>query len=122
MTVRAEGPPAHHLDSVAGPLLVPDLPVFLWYPDGFSPRSPEFASMASLANRVILNSACDWGQSDPLKVRKTADRMLAAGFTDDEVDKVVWRNPVEFYGQSQKLDLSDIPAPEATFAGSSHIP
>ena len=73
--------------------------------------------------RVILNSACDWGQSDPLKVRKTADRMLAAGFTDDEVDKVVWRNPVAFFSQSGRLELdetADLAAdPAATYAGNS---
>ena len=34
--------------------------------------------------RIIVNSACDWGVSDPLKVRKTADAMQAAGFDDDD--------------------------------------
>ena len=29
--------------------------------------------------RIIVNSACDWGVSDPLKVRKTADAMREAG-------------------------------------------
>jgi glucose-6-phosphate dehydrogenase assembly protein OpcA len=57
ITIHAEGPPAAHLESLAGPLLVPDLPVFLWYPGEFSPRSPEFAAMAELADRVILDSA-----------------------------------------------------------------
>lgn len=57
VTVHAEGSPAHHLESLAGPLLIPDLPTFLWYPGSFSPRSPEFAVMAALADRVILNSA-----------------------------------------------------------------
>ena len=37
--------------------------------------------------RIIVNSACDWGVSDPLKVRKTADAMKAAGFDDDEIDR-----------------------------------
>ena len=55
----------------------------------------------------------------PLLTVATAEAMLAAGFSADDVDRVLWRNPVEFYGQSGKLDLSDIPAPEATFAGSS---
>jgi uncharacterized protein len=45
--------------------------------------------------------------------------MLEAGFSADDVDLVMWRNPAEFYGQSGRLDLSDIPAPEATFEGSS---
>ncbi len=57
VTIHAEGPPATHLESFAGPLLIPDLPVFLWYPGEFSPRSPEFAAMAELADRVILDSA-----------------------------------------------------------------
>ena len=57
VTIHAEGPPARHLESLAGPLLIPDLPVFLWYPGEFSPRSPEFAAMADLADRVIVDSA-----------------------------------------------------------------
>jgi glucose-6-phosphate dehydrogenase assembly protein OpcA len=57
ITIHAEGPPATHLESMAGPLLIPDLPVFLWYPGAFSPRSPEFAAMAELADHVIVDSA-----------------------------------------------------------------
>jgi glucose-6-phosphate dehydrogenase assembly protein OpcA len=57
VTIHAEGPPAEHLESLAGPLLVSDLPVFLWYPGPFSPSSPEFAGMADLADRIILDSA-----------------------------------------------------------------
>lgn len=57
ITIHAEGPPAGHLDSLAGPLLLPDLPVFLWYPGEFSPASPEFAGVAGLADRIILDSA-----------------------------------------------------------------
>jgi uncharacterized protein len=56
--------------------------------------------------RMLVNSAADWGNSDPLATRRTADAMLAAGFTDDAVDQVLWRNPVRFYGQSGRLDLT----------------
>lgn len=63
--------------------------------------------------RMLVNSAADWGKSDPLKTRKTADAMLAAGFTDADVDKVLWQNPVEFYGQSGRLELE----PEKPEAG-----
>lgn len=73
--------------------------------------------------KMLVNSAADWGKSDPLKTRKTADAMLAAGFDTDEVDKVLWRNPVEFYGQSGRLELDDdsedIADAGATFAGNS---
>lgn len=57
VTVHAEGPPAEHLETLAGPLLIPDLPTFLWYPGGLSASSPEFAGLARLADRVIVDSA-----------------------------------------------------------------
>ncbi|MER7035923.1 hydrolase TatD, partial [Streptomyces albidoflavus] len=69
-------------------------------------------------DRVLVNSAADWGRSDPLKTRKVADAMLKAGFDEDEVDKVLWRNPVAFYGQSGRLQL-DIAAPDPLHEGNS---
>jgi uncharacterized protein len=70
-------------------------------------------------DRIMINSACDWGVSDPLKVRKTVDAMRAAGFSDDDVDKVVWRNPLEFFAQSGRLILDDLGERDlaATFEG-----
>ncbi|MEO5665712.1 MAG: TatD family hydrolase [Nocardioides sp.] len=71
-------------------------------------------------DKVLVNSAADWGRSDPLTTAATGRAMLAAGFSDDDVDKVLWRNPVEFYGQSGRLLLE---APDAdttaTFEGNS---
>ncbi|TQS25165.1 TatD family hydrolase [Microbispora sp. KK1-11] len=58
--------------------------------------------------RMIVNSAADWGRSDVLKTREVGEAMLAAGFTDDDVDRVLWRNPVAFYGQSGRLSLDDV--------------
>ncbi|MFB4263447.1 TatD family hydrolase [Nonomuraea sp. GTA35] len=70
--------------------------------------------------RVLVNSAADWGVSDPLLTLATAEAMLAAGFGEDDVDRVMWRNPVEFYAQSGRLDLTGVTgAAEPTFAGSS---
>ncbi|MFF7451716.1 MULTISPECIES: TatD family hydrolase [unclassified Streptomyces] len=70
--------------------------------------------------RMLVNSAADWGRSDPLKTRKTADAMLAAGFDADTVDQVMWRNPATFYGQSGRLDLEDVkPDAAALFEGNS---
>jgi predicted metal-dependent TIM-barrel fold hydrolase len=70
--------------------------------------------------RMLVNSAADWGRSDPLKTRRTADAMLAAGFSASEVDTVVWRNPVAFYGQSGRLELDEVDVDElATFEGNS---
>jgi predicted metal-dependent TIM-barrel fold hydrolase len=71
--------------------------------------------------RILVNSAADWGRSDPLKTRRTGDAMLAAGFTPDDVDTVLWRNPVAFYGQSGKLELDGADALDAdtTYEGNS---
>ncbi len=68
---------------------------------------------------IVINSACDWGVSDPLKVAKTAAAMREAGFDEDDVDKVVWRNPLEFFGQSGRLILDDLGERDmaATFEG-----
>src|SRR5918995_4135139 len=70
--------------------------------------------------RVLVNSAADWGISDPLKVAKTASALSEAGFSDDDIDRLVWRNPVEFFGQSGRLELEEVEAdPQATFEGNS---
>jgi len=67
--------------------------------------------------RMLANSAADWGHSDPLKTLATANAMLDAGFTADDVDLVLWRNPVAFYGQSGRLNLDPVPGfEEATDA------
>jgi hypothetical protein len=70
--------------------------------------------------RILVNSAADWGRSDPLRVRKVADAMLAAGFSEADVTTLVWDNPIAFYGQSGRLELGpvDVDA-SATFEGSS---
>jgi uncharacterized protein len=70
-------------------------------------------------DRMLVNSAADWGRSDPLLTLRTAEAMLAAGFSEDDVDRVLWRNPVEFFGQSGRLDLTGVGQPEATFSGNS---
>ncbi|ANW17321.1 TatD family hydrolase [Streptomyces clavuligerus] len=65
--------------------------------------------------KILVNSAADWGRSDPLKTRAVGDAMLAAGFTDDDIDQVLWRNPVAFYGLSGRLHL-DTPPPDTATA------
>ncbi|MBX6721817.1 MAG: TatD family hydrolase [Dactylosporangium sp.] len=110
-----------HLNEVTVPLVVGTgcWMGFSIYPD--TKMSPE-RMVAILKeyglDRMLVNSAADWGKSDPLLTRRTAEAMLAAGFTEDDVDRVLWRNPVEFYGQSGRLDLESDPT-EETFAGNS---
>lgn len=59
--------------------------------------------------RVLVNSAADWGHSDPLMTRHTGQAMLDAGFSEQDVDVVLWQNPVAFYGQSGRLHLDPVP-------------
>ncbi|GAB2897346.1 TatD family hydrolase [Streptomyces deserti] len=58
-------------------------------------------------DRILVNSAADWGRSDPLKTQRVGLAMLAAGFSDAEVDRVLWQNPVEFYRRSGRLILDE---------------
>jgi predicted metal-dependent TIM-barrel fold hydrolase len=69
--------------------------------------------------RMLVNSAADWGRSDPLLTLRTAEAMQEAGFSEDDVDRVMWRNPAEFFGQSGRLDLSTVDGPDPTFEGNS---
>jgi predicted metal-dependent TIM-barrel fold hydrolase len=57
--------------------------------------------------RVLINSAADWGVSDPLKVPKTADAMRSAGIDAATIERIVWNNPVRFFGQSGRLALAE---------------
>ncbi len=64
------------------------------------------------SERIIINSAADWGISDPLKVPKTVAAMKQAGVSEATIQKIVWDNPVEFFSQSGNIDVSDIERPE----------
>ena len=60
------------------------------------------------SDRILVNSAADWGVSDPLKVPKTAQAMREAGVEVTNVEKIFWHNPVSFFGQSGRLDLAAV--------------
>jgi predicted metal-dependent TIM-barrel fold hydrolase len=63
--------------------------------------------------RIIVNSAADWGVSDPLKVPKTAAAMREAGIAEADIETICWTNPVRFFAQSGRLDLTtEAPAPK----------
>ena len=60
------------------------------------------------AERMIVNSAADWGVSDPLKVPKTAAAMKEAGIDAAKIETIVWKNPVAFFGQTGRIDAADL--------------
>lgn len=57
--------------------------------------------------RILVNSAADWGISDPLKVPKTIRVMREQGIADSVIQQIVWDNPIAFFSQSP-VDLSGI--------------
>ena len=55
--------------------------------------------------RVWLNSACDWGRSDPLAVPKTAIEMRRRGHNDETIDRLVFQNPIRFLSQNPSFTV-----------------
>lgn len=58
------------------------------------------------AERIWMNSACDWGISDPLAVPRTMQEMRRRGWSPEMVRRVVWDNPAAFMAQSGKFALA----------------
>jgi predicted metal-dependent TIM-barrel fold hydrolase len=54
---------------------------------------------------IWLNSACDWGRSDPLSIPKTALEMRRRGHSEATIDQLVYQNPVRFMSQSPRFTL-----------------
>ncbi len=55
--------------------------------------------------RIWLNSACDWGVSDPLAVPKTALEMRKRGRLAGAIEKIIFQNPKKFLRQSPNFRL-----------------
>ncbi len=58
--------------------------------------------------KMVVNSAADWGRSDPLKVPKTGEAMRAEGFSETDVEKVLFTNPITFFAQSGRISLEEM--------------
>jgi hypothetical protein len=52
-----------------------------------------------------MNSACDWGISDPLAVVKCALEMKKRKHTAELIHKVIYENPKEFLSQCANFKL-----------------
>ncbi|WP_135305200.1 TatD family hydrolase [Haloarcula amylovorans] len=55
-------------------------------------------------DKMLFNSAADWDPSDPLAVPKARDKMLDRGWDREEVQRVVFDNPYEFFNQSPNFE------------------
>jgi hypothetical protein len=59
------------------------------------------------ADHVIVDSACDWGISEPLAVAKTATLALQNGIPEEQVRLACYANALAAYGQSGQMKESD---------------
>jgi predicted metal-dependent TIM-barrel fold hydrolase len=57
--------------------------------------------------RIIVDSACDWGVSDPLAVPKTAALMAERGIPAATIRKVTYQNALAIYGLSGAMQEAD---------------
>lgn len=55
------------------------------------------------SDRIMVNSAADWGVSDPLSVPLTAKEMRKNGCSHEDIEKVTFHNAFDFYKQSEKF-------------------
>lgn len=73
-------------------------------------RMVEIVKQYGPAN-IMINSAADWGISDPLAVPKTAALMKAKGISDADIHMVSYKNAITAFGQSGQIN-------EQEFSGS----
>lgn len=59
------------------------------------------------SERLWMNSAGDWGCSDPLAVPKAQQELRRRGHTTELIEKVTWGNPQEFLSQSERFQVSE---------------
>jgi uncharacterized protein len=60
--------------------------------------------------RIMVNSAADWGISDPLAVPKTAALMKERGISEETIRLVTYQNAIAAFAQSGQLHESDFAA------------
>jgi hypothetical protein len=63
--------------------------------------------------RLLVNSAGDWGPSRPTAVPDFIIEMRRRGHCESLIRKVVYENPLEFFGQSENFEFTPPLVPEA---------
>lgn len=56
---------------------------------------------------IMINSAADWGISDPLAVPKTAALMKEHGIDDEDIRLVTYQNAITAFAQSGQIDEAE---------------
>ncbi len=61
--------------------------------------------------RIMVNSAADWGISDPLAVPKTAALMKLKGIPAEHIRLVTYQNAITAFAQSGQINVADFEQP-----------
>jgi predicted metal-dependent TIM-barrel fold hydrolase len=59
------------------------------------------------SERIMINSAADWGISDPLAVPKTAALMKLRGVSNQDIHLVTYQNAITAFGKSGQINEED---------------
>jgi len=59
------------------------------------------------SERIMVNSAADWGISDPLAIPKTAALMKIKGISSVDIQKVTYQNALDSFAQSGQINEKD---------------
>ncbi len=63
--------------------------------------------------RLMVNSAGDWGKSDPLAVPEFIQEMKRRGHPEDAIRRIVYENPLAFFSQCGRWSKPVAPAARA---------
>jgi predicted metal-dependent TIM-barrel fold hydrolase len=64
------------------------------------------------AERLLVNSAGDWGPSKPTAVPDFIFEMRRRGHSESVIRKIVYENPIEFFSQSQNFQFTPPEMPQ----------
>lgn len=62
------------------------------------------------SERIMVNSAADWGISDPLAVPKTAALMKIRGIPKNQIKDVTYQNAIDAFGKSGQINIDKLNA------------
>jgi uncharacterized protein len=64
---------------------------------------------------ICVNSASDWGESNPAQLTDTYLEFRRRGYSETEATEIFYNNPCRFFGQSDKWKLKPIITPPGLF-------
>ncbi|HEY9283583.1 MAG TPA: glucose-6-phosphate dehydrogenase assembly protein OpcA [Pyrinomonadaceae bacterium] len=113
ITIEAAGPALKHLATAAEPLLVPDIPTFLWWRDIPHYEDKLFARTVELSDRVVIDSAAfDHPREDLARVAQLVAEHPRIALSDLNWGRLTtWRNLLASFwdveGYREHLDRLD---------------